>query len=321
MSIQNFSLSLDQIEFFGTDLARPESILAESDGTLWISDQRGLMTRRDPDGTQTLLGAIGHEPNGLAMDSHGRFYNANIGTGKIYSVERDGTAEVILEELNGQPLGAVNFVFVDSRDRLWISVSTREPIWFMAASAPRPDGYVILLDENGPRIVADGIYFPNEVRLNADESYLYVAETMKGRMVRYPVLSAEGDLGDQELFGPDGLGEAGYVDGFAFDEEGNVWVTTVLRNGLVIITADGQHAHTVFEDPVTAALANAQAKVDSQALAPEDMFACVGPRIQFPTSVTFCGSDRKTVLMGSLAMPHLLKFQSPVAGLPMRHWK
>lgn len=319
MSIKDFSLSLDDIEFFASDLARPESILAEKDGTLWISDQRGLMTRRDPDGTQTTLGNIGHEPNGLAMDSKGNLYNANIGDGKIYKVARDGTAEVILEEIDGQPLGAANFVFVDSQDRLWISISTRDPIWFIACAAPRPDGYIILLAENGPRIVGDGIYFPNEIRLDADEKYLYVAETMKARMLRYPV-NPDGTLGEQEIFGPDGLAEGGYVDGFALDEEGNVWVTTVLRNGLMIITADGQHAHTVFEDPRPEAIANADAKVSSNSLAPEDMFACMGPRLQFPASITFAGPDLKTVLMGSLGMPHLLKFESPVAGLPMAHW-
>jgi sugar lactone lactonase YvrE len=133
------------------------------------------MTRRDPDGTQETLGNVGHEPNGLAMDSKGNLYNANIGDGKIYKMQKDGSHEVILEEIDGQPLGAVNFVFVDSQDRLWISVSTREPIWFIAAAAPRPDGYVILMDENGARIVGDGIYFPNEIRLDADEKYLVLA--------------------------------------------------------------------------------------------------------------------------------------------------
>lgn len=319
MSIKEFTLSLDDIEFFASDLARPESIIAEKDGTLWISDQRGIVTRRDPDGTQETLGDIGHEPNGLAMDSEGNLYNANIGDGKIYKVYRDGSSEVILDEINGQPLGAANYVFIDSQDRLWISISTRDPIWFVACAAPRPDGYVILIDDNGPRIVADGIYFPNEIRLDADEAYLYVAETMKARMIRYPV-NKDGSLGEQEVFGPDGLGEAAYVDGFALDAEGNVWVTTVLRNGLVIITADGEHAHTVFEDPRDDAIANAEAKVNSNSLAPDDMYACMGPRLQFPASVTFAGPDLKTVLMGSLGMPHLLKFESPVPGLPMRHW-
>jgi gluconolactonase len=76
----------------------------------------------------------------------------------------------------------------------------------------------------------------------------------------------------------------------------------------------------VFEDPNQPALEAAQAAVDAGTLTPEGMFACAGAHFQFPTSITFAGDDLKTVYMGSLAMPHLLKFRSPVAGLPMRHW-
>ncbi len=320
-SIKDFRLDLAQIQFYAHDLSRPESVLAEKDGTLWASDNRGGVTRIDPDGSQQTVGQIGGEPNGLAMDGDGNILIANIGDGKIYKLHRDGSHQVILDEIDGQkPLGAANFVFIDSQDRLWISVSTRRMPWFASmAHLDDPDGYIILLDEKGPRIVADGILFPNEVRMDADESYLYVAETMAKRMLRYPV-KPDGSLGPQEVFGPEDLGFGAYVDGFTFDAEGNIWVTTVLRNGLVIITPDGDH-HTVFEDVNMPALENAVAKLADRALTPEDMFACVGPTLQFPASVTFAGPDLRTVYMGSLAMPHLPTFRSPVPGLPMRHWR
>ncbi len=319
-NIRDFRLDLSELEFYGHDLSRPESVLAEKDGTLWASDNRGGVTRIDPDGTQQTIGSIEGEPNGLAMDKDGNLLIADIHGGCIYRLYRDGRHEVILDEIDGQkPLGAANFVFVDSQDRLWISVSSRALPWFVAAAVPRPDGYIILVDDKGPRIVADGIYFPNEVRLNADESYLYVAETMGRRMLRYPV-HEDGTLGAQEVFGPADLGFGAYVDGFAFDAEGNIWLTLILRNSLAIITPDGDY-HVVFEDVNQPALENAQAKLDAGALTPEDMFACIGPTLQFPASVTFAGPDLRTVYLGSLAMPHLVKFESPVPGLPMRHWQ
>lgn len=319
MSIKDFTLDLAELQFVGRDLHRPESVLAEKDGTLWMSDTRGLVTRMDPDGAQTVLGDVGHEPNGLAMDTDGALYNANIGDGNVYKLYRDGSYEVLLDQVDGRPLGAPNFVFIDRKDRLWISISTRESIWFMAAASPRPDGYIVLIDENGPRVVGDGLYFTNEIRLDADERYLYVAETMKCRIVRFPV-NEGGSLGEKEVYGPASLGHGAFVDGFTFDAEGNIWATTVLRNGVMILTPDGE-AHTVFEDPVEDALDNAVSKMNAGALTPEDMFACLGPRLQFPASVTFAGPDLKTVYLGSLAMPHLVRFQSPVPGLPMRHWK
>jgi len=74
-----------------------------------------------------------------------------------------------------------------------------------------------------------------------------VAETMKARILRFPV-RADGSLGEREVFGPVGLGLGGFVDGFTFDAEGNLWVTTVVRNGLGVLTRDGDW-HVVVEDP------------------------------------------------------------------------
>jgi gluconolactonase len=55
---------------------------------------------------------------------------------------------------------------LDSKNRLWMAFSTRESHWWPAAAHPRPDGYIVLLDEKGPRIVRDDIFFTNEIRLD-----------------------------------------------------------------------------------------------------------------------------------------------------------
>lgn len=317
-AIKTFTLPLDELQFVHNGLARPENVLAERDGTLWVPDARGSLTRIDPDGTLTTIGTVGGESNGFTLSPDGQFfYVAHIGHGYVYKMDRAGNHEVILSEIDGRPLGVPNDVIFDSKGRMWISISSRANPWFLAAAAPRPDGYIILWDEQGPRIVADGIYFTNEIRFNADESYLYAAETMKSRIIRFPV-NADGRLGEREVVGPDSLGEGAYVDGFALDQEGNVWVATIIRNGLMLITPDG-HAHTVFEDVNEAALANATALVEANALTPEAMFACVGPRLQFPASITFAGPDLRTVYMGSLAMPYLVSFRSPIPGLMPLH--
>ena len=234
-------------------------------------------------------------------------------------MSRDGEEEVVLDTLDGKPVGAVNFPMFDQKGRLWVSVTCRRQPWFLAAADPQPDGYVVLIDEDGPRIVADGLYVANEIRLDANEEYLYVAETMRRRVRRLPV-RADGSLGEAETFGPDTLGPGAYTDGLTFDAEGNLWVATVMRNGLQIITPDGE-AHTVFEDPNEEALDTFRQKVEAGELEPQHFMATASPRVPFPTSVTFAGDDLRTVYMGSLAMPHLLTFRSPVPGRPMPHWR
>lgn len=319
-SIRDFRLDIGELQQTGHDLHRPECVLALKDGDLLAPDGAGFVTRIGKDGSQMRIGEVGGEPNGLALAPDGSIYIANIGLGPVQKLHPDGRVEVFLGELEGRKLTCANFVFLDSKQRLWCAFSTREPRWWPAVAAPRPDGFIVLVDERGPRIVADGIYFTNEIRLDADERYLYVAETMKARVLRFPV-SADGSLGEREVFGPDGLGLGAYVDGFAFDAEGNVWVTTVMRNGLMIITADGSDAHVIFEDANDDVLRTFDAKIADGTAQPRDMAAAMGTRLQCPTSVAFGGPDLRTVYIGSLAMPYLPTFRSPVPGLPLSHWR
>ena len=317
--ISEFRLDLSQLTFTGHDLVRPESIIAQRDGTLFTSDGRGGITRISPDGEQQFLGGLGGEPNGIALADDGSILVANIGTGTIQKLHPDGRVEEFLTEVDGIKVSTANYVFIDSKKRIWAAFSTREAHWWPAAASPRPDGYIVLIDEKGARIVQDGLYFTNEIWLDAKEEYLYVAETMKNHIIRFRV-QPDGSLSDKEAVGPDNLGVGGAVDGFTFDSEGNVWVTTVLRNGVGIITPDGNY-HVVFEEANEPLLATFEQKIANGEATPADMAATVGQTLQLVTSITFGGPDLKTVYVGSLGMSRLPTFQSPVAGLPMNHWK
>jgi gluconolactonase len=318
--IKEFLLDLSDLTYTGHDLVRPESVLALPNGTLWTSDGRGGLTRIDPDGSQQFIDGLGGtEPNGLAMTDDGSLIVANLGLSKVQKLHPDLHVEDLLTEVDGVSITTPNFVFLDSRQRLWISVMTREHHWWPAAAAPRPDGYIVLLDEKGPRIVADGLFLTNEIRLDATEEYLYVVETIMNHMLRFRV-QPDGSLTDKEIFGPDNLGTGAAIDGFTFDVEGNLWVTLVLRNGLGIITTDGDY-HVVFEDPREDVLKSFEGKIASGTAEPNDMAMAAGSKLQFITSLAFGGPDLHTAYLGSLAMSTLPTFQSPVAGLPLRHWK
>jgi len=318
--IKEFRLEFSDLTYTGHDLVRPESVIAQPNGTLWTSDGRGGVTRINPDGSQQFIGGLeGNEPNGLAIADDGSVIVANLGASKVQKLHPDGHVEDVLTEIDGVPITTPNFVFLDSRDRLWLSVMTREQHWWPAAASPRPDGYIVLIDEKGPRIVADGIYLTNEIRLDAKEEFLYVAETIMNHIIRFRV-QPDGSLTDKEVFGPANLGLGAAVDGFAFDAEGNIWVTIVLRNGFGIITSDGDY-HVVIEDPREDVLSSFEEKIASGTAQPSDMAMSAGPNLQFITSVTFGGPDLSTVYLGSLAMSRLPTFRSPIPGLPMRHWK
>jgi len=318
--IKEFCLELSDLSYTGQDLVRPESVLAQPNVTLWTSDGRGGVTRIHPDGSQHFFGGLGgNEPNGLAMADDRSILVANLGLGKVQKLYPDGQVEDLLTEVDGETITTPNFVFIDSHDRLWISVMTRERYLWPQASTPHPDGYIVLIDEKGPRIVADGLFLPNEIRLDAREEYLYVVETIMKHVLRFRV-QPDGSLTGKELVGPDNLGTGAVIDGISFDGEGNLWLALLLRNGLGVITPDGDY-HVVIEDPREDVLKSLEEKIDTGTVERSDMAMAAGHNLQFITSLAFGGPDLRTVYLGSLAMTTLPTFRSPVAGLPMRHWK
>src|SRR5438034_11375840 len=77
--IKELRLELSDLTYTGHDLVRPESVLAQSNGTLWTSDGRGGVTRINPDGSQQFLGGLcRNETNGLAMIGDGSLIVANL---------------------------------------------------------------------------------------------------------------------------------------------------------------------------------------------------------------------------------------------------
>ncbi|MDI4655328.1 SMP-30/gluconolactonase/LRE family protein [Xanthobacter autotrophicus] len=264
-------------------------MLVLPDGALAVSDDRGGITRIGPDGSCDHLPCPGGPTNGVARDRDGSLILAGIDTGTIHRLRPDGTAELVLDQFEGEKLGAVNFVHFDPAGGLWITVSTRVIPRSRAIESAVPDGYMLKLTPSGPRLMATGFCFANEIRIDPGMQWVYLAESALGRVLRLPIRS-DGTLGKPEPFGPEPLFPGAIVDGLAFDVEGGLWVTEVTRNGIHRIDRDGA-ARCLFEDP--------EANL-----------------VNFPASIAFGGNDRKTVFVGSIRLDHVLIFRSTVAGAP-----
>lgn len=336
-----FQLDRAQIVTVGHDLQRPECILAERDGTLWAADARGGVMRIAADGSQRFIGqrasaqfaaaqagdaaameakyTQGTLPNGLAFAANGDILIANFGTDLLEIMTRDGVTRTLHDRIDGEPIGKVNFVLRDSRQRLWITVSTRVNPWTQAATSRVRDGYVAVLDAHGLRVVADGFAFTNEVRLDAREEWLYIVETTGPHISRMRVVEGEQgvSLGEREVFGPADLG--GPPDGIAFDAFGNLWCTLVMVDQLIALTPAGDKLLLLDDGDPQAARKLVQ-KMAAGTATPEDMLCARGTLAPWMASVTFGGPDLQTVYLGSLMGTTIPSFRSPVAGLPMVHW-
>jgi sugar lactone lactonase YvrE len=325
--LKGWQVDPSTIRMAGHDLSRPECILAERDGSLWAADSRGGVMHIRPDGSQTLIttGSAGGQnlvdgtlPNGLAFARNGDIVIANFGTDVLEIMTRDGQRRTLHDTIDGKPLGKVNFVLRDRKGRLWITVSTKINPWPDAIRNYQADGYIAMIDDKGIRIVADGFYFTNEIRFDADEEWLYVAETCARRVTRLHIMP-DGTVREREIYGPRSLG-SGLIDGIAFDAYGNLWATMIFADRLVAITPTGDLL-TLFEDGNSVAAARFDAEFDrGTPIGPETMEATGGKIAPWLTSITFGGTDLRTVYLGTLKTTALPYFTSPVAGLPMIHW-
>jgi sugar lactone lactonase YvrE len=333
--ILDFEIDKSSLQYIGHDLQRPECILAEPDGTLWSADARGGVVKLRHDGTQEIISQkksghfsdAGSEatrylegtlPNGLAFARNGDILISNFGTDRLEVMTRSGDTKVLADSIDGMPIGKVNFVLRDSRDRIWVTVSTKIKNWMYALRTDLPDGYIVLYEKGAFRVVAGGFRFTNEIRFDAKEEFLYVVETTGGCVSRLRV-DGKGNLKDREIFGPTSLGKGAWPDGIAFDSYGNLWGTLVYSDKLFVLTPEGDQRVLLDEGDPRKVDALEQAFFNNHVT--EDVLFPTGQGIApWMASVTFGGPDLRTVYIGSLKGKRIPYFRSPVAGLPMVHW-
>lgn len=334
--LSGFQVDRADIQYIGHDLQRPECILAEPDGTLWSADARGGVVKILPNGSQKIIAQAyekafesasdeasrfteGTLPNGLAFAENGDILISNFGTDSLEVMTRSGQTRVLYDRIDGKPIGKVNFVLRDSQNRVWLTISTQIKNWMKAVSPNIADGYIALVDEKGLRIVADGFRFTNEIRLDAREEYLYIVETC-GQCITRMRVGKDGSLTNREIYGPAKLGRFGFPDGIAFDSFGNLWGTLVMVDQVFAITPDGDF-HIVLDDTNEKPALALEQSFAEDSVTPDLMLAAGGTIAPWFASVTFGGHDLKTVYIGSLRGTSIPYFRSPVAGLPMVHWK
>lgn len=333
--ILDFGIDRDSLRYVGDGLQRPECILAEPDSSLWIADARGGVVHLRPDGGSTIITQKrsasfaeaasederyleGTLPNGLAFADNGDILIANFGTDCLELMTRDGLTRTLADTIDGLPIGKVNFVLRDSRNRIWITVSTRVKNWMHALRTDLKDGYLARYENGAFRVVADGFGFTNEIRFDANEEFLYVVETTGGCITRLRI-DEEGKATDREIFGPSKLGKGAWPDGIAFDSFGNLWGTLVYSDKLFVLTPQGDMRVLLDEgDPV---LVDAlEQEFLNNSVTRDTLFATGRGVAPWMASVTFGGPDLRTVYIGSLKGTKIPWFTSPISGLPMVHW-
>ena len=323
-TVETGLVPLAALRFTGADLRRPECVLCAANGDVYAADWRGGVTRIAPDGAQqTVVGLHPDggplQPNGIALASDGTFLVAHLGAeaGGVYRLGAQGSVTPVLTEIDGKPLPPTNYVVEDAAGRLWITVSTWLSPRALGYRADVADGFVVLVDRRGARIVADGLGYTNELALHPSGRWLWVNETFGRRLSRFAVRD-DGTLGPRQTVTTFGAGF--FPDGLAFDAEGHAWVVSIVSNRIVRVAPDGTQS-PVLEDADPAHVDWVEAAFLAGTMGRPHLDKAAGRVLRNISSIAFGGPSLRTAYLGCLLDQRLPTFDAPVAGHPPTHWR
>ena len=254
--ILDFGIDRDALGYVGSDLQRPECILAEPDGTLWSADARGGVVRLARTGEQQIItqrrsehfDQAGSEaialPRGHAAERPGirprrrhpdlefrhRLPGADVARRRV---ARAGGQHRRRADRQGE-LRPARF----ARPHLDHRLDAHQEL---DARAPHRSGRRLsraLRERHLPhRRRRVPLHQRDPVRRQARSSSTW----SKPRAGGSPgcAIDERGDLRDREVFGPTQLGKGAWPDGIAFDSYGNLWGTLVYSDKLFVLTPEG----------------------------------------------------------------------------------
>lgn len=263
-------------------------------------------------------------PNGIALEENGTILLAHMGEneGGVYRMFYDGSVDAVALTVESQPMPPTNFVVKDSTGRIWLTVSTR--------ISPRADDYrlgartgFIAVVEPGTtdaRIVADGLGYTNECVVDERRGELWVNETFGRRLTRYRMKdfnSAAVSLTHSTLINRFGAGT--YPDGLALDDDGYLWITSIVSNRILRVSRNG--AITImFEDSDTDHLQWTEKAFLENRLGREHLDVAQGKFMKNISNIAFGGPDRQRLYVGNLSGDSLPCFNTEFRGAVMPHW-
>lgn len=319
------SLNLNEVEFIGTDLVRPECVLVTAAGNKYVSDFRGGVTQIAPNGACTFFGGeeidgIGLlKPNGICLLPDGSFLVAHLGDtqGGVYKVNRDNRIEPYLTEIDGEAIPPSNFIYLDHQGRLWLTVSTRTIPRAAAYRSDVEDGYIALIDKQGARIVADGIGYTNEVYIPPSGEVLYANATFARETLAYDI-DVDGELSNRRTVASYGRGI--YPDGLTMDTEGQLWITSIVSNSVLRVNPESGESEVFLQDVDQAHLTWVEKAYLEHRMGRAQLDQVKSKRLKNMSSLAFGGERLNIAYMGCLLGQELAQIQTKYHGHQPAHW-
>lgn len=201
------------------------------EGLLWISDVHAYALRAvAEDGQVVHSQPVPGRPAGSGFLPDGRLLLATALDHRL-SVRAENGLLTPVADLSELATGLLNDMVVSPAGRAWVG----DTGFNLMTESLRPGRILTFTLEEGPRVAAEGVEFPNGMALTPDGGELIVNESTAGRT------SVFGVADDGTLTRRRTLAEPGPMpDGLCLDAEGAVWVPLLQGGRFVRISRAGE---------------------------------------------------------------------------------
>lgn len=319
--------------WIGTGLTRPECALAHSSGLVCVpswSETGGVSIMNARGETRHILAQIpaslgtwldkGLKPNGIALEAGGSFLLAHLGDerGGIFRLDETGHVEAVVLTVHSEPMPPANYVVADSTGRLWITVSTRKVPRSLDYRQDASTGFIAVCEPgcSDARIVADGLGYTNECVIDEKRGEVYVNETFAQRLTRY-CLHEDASLSEREVVVE--FGDGTFPDGLALDAEGGLWITSIVSNRVIHITAE-REVKRFLEDSDPCHVARAIDAFKQGTMGRSHLDNVKSNALRNVSNLAFGGPGLSRAYLGNLLGDTIPWIDVPVSGAPLPHW-
>jgi sugar lactone lactonase YvrE len=313
---------LDELQYLGHGMSRPESVLAISSGDIFTSHKSRGIVRICADGSQyhladeTILGGVPIVPNGIALRQDGTFLIANISdAGGLLELDAEGVRLFHPCGFGEQP-PPVNFVCLDPWGRIWFTVSSTFSPRSLAYRRDVQNGYVGVIENGQMHVVLEGLHYTNEICLDFEAGWLYVAETFGQKISRVP-LAENGIDGNKQDFVR--LPKGAFVDGITLDSEGGLIAACIVSNELFRVFPDGDF-ETILGERQDDWVGMVEAALDAGEMGRTHFDSSPTKSLRNVSSSAFFGPDLDRLVCGNLLGDRLPVLKAPVRGRQLPHW-
>lgn len=203
-------------------LSFPEGPAWDGAGNLYFSNAHGDWIGKVSDEEVDTFSVSRTQPftfdktNGLTFSRDDRLFACEYGIGMILRFDPDGSSEIYVSGYQGEPFNRPNDLAFDRSGNLWFT----DPDSY---DPRKPDGRLFMVEAGSRKVslVRDSLSFPNGVAFSPDGEALFVCESPRHRVLRFPVDRSASGLGNPSVFVELPGGDP---DEIVFDREGNLYV-------------------------------------------------------------------------------------------------